>query len=55
MQLMIVFIADVILTTDSGLSSTDEAIEVNQRVVVDNVLAPYSGNFTGQSRFQRVP
>jgi hypothetical protein len=32
-----------------------EAVEVNQRVLVDNVLACYSGKFLSQSRLSRVP
>jgi hypothetical protein len=37
----------------SGKLKQDEAVD--QRVLIDNVLARYSGNFTGQSRFPRVP
>jgi hypothetical protein len=33
----------------------DEVVEVNQRDLIDKVLARYSGNFTGQLRLPRVP
>ena len=32
-----------------------ETVEENQRVLIDNVLGRYSGNFTGPSRFLGVP
>jgi hypothetical protein len=33
----------------------DETVEVNQRALIDKVLARYSGKFTGKPRLPRVP
>ncbi len=33
----------------------DEIVEVNQRALIDKVLARYSGEFTGQYPFLETP
>jgi hypothetical protein len=33
---------------------SDDVVEVNQRALIDKILARYSGEFMGQSRYSRI-